>query len=136
MTIYRILIDASILFLRERLRALARKCGHARVVSHDLESASHQLDDFRSMYEQEVISQKEFDRLRGILGDQQRRAPRPQAQLPKTVPTSAVNSPDSGDDFLGIWRTCIRNSTPGHPARLEDLTVRTWQSEYRAFHVT
>jgi hypothetical protein len=109
---------SALMALRRRLIARARKW-HAGAVPNDLVLPSHQLDQCRSLYEQGAISQEEFDRLRSLVGGQVRQA----LDLPAKPATRALDSATDGpgDDYLGIWKHCIQNSTPVHPVRLVGL---------------
>jgi hypothetical protein len=105
--------------LKAGLNALTRKRQPTCAATKDLESASRQLDEFRSMVGQEAISQEEFDQVRSLLGDQLCQAS-DQDKKPPT-PDHTADGPDANDDFLGIWKGCSQGSTPVHPVRLVGL---------------
>jgi hypothetical protein len=101
------------------LNALARKRQPTCAAAKDLESASRELNEFRSMLEQEEITQEEFDQVRRLLGDQVCQASGPNKKPP--TPGHTADGPDANDDFLGIWKGCIQGTTPVHPVRLVGL---------------
>jgi hypothetical protein len=115
MTVYGA-ISHALAILRAGLMATTPKRHPMRSVSDDLLSASHHIEEFRSMYEQGAISQEEFDRLRRVLAGPGRDTPDPRAKRPPP----ALKKDGPQDDFLGIWN-CIRNSSPAHPVQLADL---------------
>ena len=101
------------------LNALARKRQPTCAAAKDLESASRELNEFRSMLEQEEITQEEFDLVRWLIGDQVCQASGPNKKPP--TPGHTADGPDANDDFLGIWKGCIQGTTPVHPVRLVGL---------------
>ena len=96
----------------------------ASAVPSNLSSVSHQLDEFRAIYEQELISQEEFDRLRSLLGDQVRQAPDLQATgcLPTVHPDKTLHG------LAGCWRF-NRRPMAGKPAISRQIESREFQAE-------